>query len=112
MARCSLIWPDGGAGELSAGGWRSAREDHRLEIQFDDWDTEYACALEIHRGRFHCSIPGDRPADVARARRIGVRAQQFIGRRSWIRRLSIEATLSLKRCGPCRARLGDCDTTG
>lgn len=33
------------------------RENHRLEIQFDHWDTEYACALEIHRGRFHCSLP-------------------------------------------------------
>jgi len=33
------------------------REDHRLEIHFDEWDTEYAFALEIHRGRFQCSIP-------------------------------------------------------
>ena len=33
------------------------REDHRLEIQFDEWDPEYEFALEIHRGRFHCSMP-------------------------------------------------------
>ena len=33
------------------------REDHRLEIQFDEWDAEYTFALEIHRGRFHCSLP-------------------------------------------------------
>ena len=33
------------------------RDDNRLEIQFDDWDTKYPFALEIHRGRFHCSIP-------------------------------------------------------
>ena len=33
------------------------RADHRLEIQFDDWDPTYEIALEIHRGRFHCSIP-------------------------------------------------------
>jgi hypothetical protein len=34
-----------------------SREDHRLEIQFDDWDTQYPFAVEIYRGRFHCSIP-------------------------------------------------------
>ena len=50
------------------------REDHRLEIQFDEWDTEYAFALEIHRGRFHCSMPVTGPADVAGARRPGLRA--------------------------------------
>jgi hypothetical protein len=33
------------------------RDDHRLEIQFDEWDAEYAFALEIHRGRFRCSVP-------------------------------------------------------
>ncbi len=33
------------------------RDDHRLEIQFHEWNTEYEFALEIHRGRFHCSIP-------------------------------------------------------
>jgi hypothetical protein len=33
------------------------RDDHRLEIQFDDWDSKYQAALEIHRGRFYCSIP-------------------------------------------------------
>jgi len=33
------------------------REDQRLEIQFDEWDTEYDFALEIHRGRFQCCLP-------------------------------------------------------
>jgi hypothetical protein len=33
------------------------RDNHRLEIQFHEWNTEYEFALEIHRGRFHCSIP-------------------------------------------------------
>jgi len=33
------------------------REDHRLEILFDEWDTEYDLAVEIHRGRFRCSLP-------------------------------------------------------
>jgi hypothetical protein len=33
------------------------REGNRLEIQFEDWDPRYALAIEIHRGRFHCSIP-------------------------------------------------------
>jgi peptidoglycan/xylan/chitin deacetylase (PgdA/CDA1 family) len=44
--------------------WRSDRrwlvishDDHRLDIQFDEWDTEYGLALEIHRGRFRCSLP-------------------------------------------------------
>jgi hypothetical protein len=44
--------------------WRGARrwmalprDDNRLEIQFDDWDPRYDLAVEIHRGRFHCSIP-------------------------------------------------------
>jgi peptidoglycan/xylan/chitin deacetylase (PgdA/CDA1 family) len=34
-----------------------AHDDHRLEIQFDEWDTEYDFAVEIHRGRFYCSLP-------------------------------------------------------
>ncbi len=33
------------------------REDDRLEIQFDEWDSEYAFALDIQRGRFQCSVP-------------------------------------------------------
>ena len=33
------------------------RDGERLEVQFDEWDTEYPFALEIHRGRFHCSMP-------------------------------------------------------
>jgi len=33
------------------------REGNRLEIQFDEWDTEYDFALEIHRGRFQCCLP-------------------------------------------------------
>ncbi len=44
--------------------WRSDRrwlvishDDHHLEIQFDEWDTEYALSLEIHRGRFRCAVP-------------------------------------------------------
>lgn len=48
--------------------WRSLRkwlvfprEDHRLEIQFAEWDNEYAIALEIHRGDFVCSVPATGP---------------------------------------------------
>jgi peptidoglycan/xylan/chitin deacetylase (PgdA/CDA1 family) len=44
--------------------WRSDRrwlvishDDHRLDIQFDEWDTEYDLALEIQRGRFRCLLP-------------------------------------------------------
>jgi hypothetical protein len=33
------------------------REDHRIEIQFSEWDDEYPVALEIHRGDFFCSVP-------------------------------------------------------
>ena len=33
------------------------REDERLEIQFDEWDTEYAFAVDIQRGSFQCSVP-------------------------------------------------------
>jgi hypothetical protein len=33
------------------------REGDRLEIQFNEWDTEYDCALQIDRGRFHSSVP-------------------------------------------------------
>jgi len=33
------------------------RDDHRLEIQFADWDEEYCVAVEIHRGAFFCSLP-------------------------------------------------------
>jgi hypothetical protein len=37
------------------------REDHRLEIQFAEWDARYDVALEIHRGDFFCSIPATGP---------------------------------------------------
>ena len=43
------------------------REDHRLEIQFDEWDTEYDFALEIHRGRFQLFVARDGSPDVAAA---------------------------------------------
>jgi hypothetical protein len=33
------------------------RDENRLEIQFDSWDTQFAAAIEIHRGRFKCSLP-------------------------------------------------------
>jgi hypothetical protein len=33
------------------------REDQRLDIQFHEWNTQYAFALEIHRGRFQCVLP-------------------------------------------------------
>jgi peptidoglycan/xylan/chitin deacetylase (PgdA/CDA1 family) len=48
--------------------WRSERrwmvmprDSGRLEIQFDEWDTEYEFALEIQRGRFQCSLPVTSP---------------------------------------------------
>jgi hypothetical protein len=44
--------------------WRAGRRwlviprpDNRLEIQFDEWDTEYEFALEIRRGPFRCWLP-------------------------------------------------------
>ena len=37
------------------------REDDRLEIQFDEWDTEYALAVDIQRGKFQCSVPVTSP---------------------------------------------------
>jgi peptidoglycan/xylan/chitin deacetylase (PgdA/CDA1 family) len=44
--------------------WRAGRRwlviprpDNRLDIQFDEWDTEYDLSLEIWRGRFRCSLP-------------------------------------------------------
>ena len=40
--RRSPSWRGGGAGGPSGGGWSIPREDHRLEIQFDEWDPEYA----------------------------------------------------------------------
>jgi hypothetical protein len=33
------------------------REDDRLDIQFDEWDSEYTCAVDIQRGSFQCSVP-------------------------------------------------------
>ncbi len=48
--------------------WRSerrlmviARDEGRLDVQFDEWDTEYEFGLEIQRGRFHCCLPVTRP---------------------------------------------------
>jgi hypothetical protein len=44
--------------------WRSERrwlviprEGDRVEIQFDEWNTEYAFTLDIQRGPFQCSVP-------------------------------------------------------
>ena len=34
-----------------------ARDDDRLDIQFDEWNSEYAIALDIQRGEFQCSVP-------------------------------------------------------
>jgi hypothetical protein len=33
------------------------REGQRLEVQFDEWDSSFNLALEIHRGRFRSSLP-------------------------------------------------------
>lgn len=33
------------------------REENHFEIQFDEWDSEYPLAVEVHRGRFQCMIP-------------------------------------------------------
>jgi hypothetical protein len=33
------------------------RDDDRLDIQFDEWNSEYAFALDIQRGPFQCSVP-------------------------------------------------------
>jgi hypothetical protein len=33
------------------------RAEARIEIQFDEWDSTYDFAMEIHRGRFWCSVP-------------------------------------------------------
>jgi hypothetical protein len=33
------------------------REGDRVDIQFDEWNTEYALALDIERGNFRCSVP-------------------------------------------------------
>ena len=44
--------------------WRAERRwiviprDHeRLDIQFDEWNTDYPIALDIERGNFRCSVP-------------------------------------------------------
>ena len=37
------------------------REDERVEIQFDEWDTEYALAVDVQRGTFQCSVPVTSP---------------------------------------------------
>jgi hypothetical protein len=33
------------------------RDQERLEIQFDNWDSKYPLALEIRRGHFRCLLP-------------------------------------------------------
>ena len=72
------------------------REDHRLEIQFDEWDTEYAFALEIHRGRFHCSLPVTGPRmSLGLAGLVYERSESA---RSWLDPPTIDReTLSLKQ---------------
>ena len=56
------------------------REDDRLDIQFDEWDSEYAFAVDIQRGPFQCSVPVMGPRDVAWSERLGVRAGEDSGR--------------------------------
>jgi hypothetical protein len=60
----SLVWRTNFAKLARWWRWRTERkwlvlprEDHRLEIQFSEWDPEYDIALEIHRGGFFCSVP-------------------------------------------------------
>jgi peptidoglycan/xylan/chitin deacetylase (PgdA/CDA1 family) len=60
----SLVWRVTFVGLARWWRWRAERkwlviprEDHRLEIQFSEWDREYDIALEIHRGDFFCSVP-------------------------------------------------------
>jgi hypothetical protein len=60
----SLVWRATFADLARWWRWRAERrwlviprEDHRLEIQFSEWDPEYDMALEIHRGDFFCSVP-------------------------------------------------------
>jgi hypothetical protein len=37
------------------------REHDRVEIQFDEWNTEYPFSLDIERGSFQCSLPVSGP---------------------------------------------------
>jgi hypothetical protein len=70
------------------------RDDNRLEIQFDEWNSEYAFALDIQRGPFQCSVP------VASARlSIGLTGLAFERREidpGLDQAVSVPRTLSLK----------------
>src|SRR5262249_41955106 len=33
------------------------RDDDRLEVELDEWNSKYAMALDIQRGPFQCSVP-------------------------------------------------------
>jgi hypothetical protein len=64
VAASSLVWRVNLSGLARWWRWRAERrwlviprEDHRLEIQFAEWDTEYEIALEIYRGDFFCALP-------------------------------------------------------
>lgn len=64
VASRSLVWRTTFSGLSRWWRWRAERkwlviprEDHRIEIQFAEWDTEYPMALEIHRGDFFGSVP-------------------------------------------------------
>jgi hypothetical protein len=64
VAASSLVWRVTLSGLARWWRWRAERkwlviprEDHRLEIQFAEWDSEYEIALELHRGDFFCSVP-------------------------------------------------------
>ena len=65
--------------------WRSERrwlvishDDHHLDIQFDEWDTDYGLAMEIHRGRFRCTLPVASSRMSLRPQRSGLRADRGI----------------------------------
>ena len=73
------------------------REDHRLEIQFDEWDTEYDFALEIHRGRFHCSLPVTGPRMSLGLAGLAYERRDESPTGAWIPRSIDRGTLSLKQ---------------
>ena len=88
------------------------REDHRLEIQFDEWDAEYAFALEIHRGRFHCSLPVTGPRMSLGLAGLVYERERVVGRLAWMPPRSVDADIELETCHADRARLGDRDAAG
>ncbi len=108
----SRSWRAGGDGAAERRWLVIPRDDHRLEIQFDEWDSEYRPRPGDPPRSVPLLVARDRSTDVPAARRPGVRADRGIPAGPWPAGRSIAGSPSLKQAVRAAHRLGDRDSAG